>query len=219
MSPIWNINKMLGRVYGIHVTFSLWTSCKLSFIVDQYFWKLKNFLTTYGESDPYWISEEPMKRLMECIERSILYISVNRPLLWISVVENRNCLTTSLKFPYVRFSENVPSGLSADARSSTDRQTWPLFSALYIECLVMRPPLCSSGQSSWVRFSALPDFLRSCVSGTGITEKLLEWKSSDSESRKFSLTTEGIRCADQATPSIRKSWHWLRRQAAVAGSV
>jgi hypothetical protein len=29
----------------------------------------------------------------------------------------------------------------------------------------------------------------------------------------------GIRCADHATPSIRESWHKLRRQAAVARSV
>jgi hypothetical protein len=28
-----------------------------------------------------------------------------------------------------------------------------------------------------------------------------------------------IRCADHATPSIRKSWHYLRRQAAVGPSV
>jgi hypothetical protein len=29
----------------------------------------------------------------------------------------------------------------------------------------------------------------------------------------------GIRCADYATPSIRKHWHYLRRQATVARSV
>jgi hypothetical protein len=29
----------------------------------------------------------------------------------------------------------------------------------------------------------------------------------------------GLRCADHVTPSIRKSWHSLRRQAAVARSV
>jgi hypothetical protein len=41
----------------------------------------------------------------------------------------------------------------------------------------MRPPLWSSGQSfwlqiqgSWVRFPALPDFLRSSGSGTGSTQ-------------------------------------------------
>jgi hypothetical protein len=40
-----------------------------------------------------------------------------------------------------------------------------------------RPPLCSSGQSSWlqnqrsrVRFAALPDFLKSSESGTGSTQ-------------------------------------------------
>jgi hypothetical protein len=40
-----------------------------------------------------------------------------------------------------------------------------------------------------------------------ITEELLEWKNSGSGSRKPRLTAVGIRCADQATISIRKSWH------------
>jgi hypothetical protein len=40
-----------------------------------------------------------------------------------------------------------------------------------------------------------------------ITEELLEWKSSGSGSRKPRLTAVGIRCADNATFSIRKSWH------------
>jgi hypothetical protein len=37
-----------------------------------------------------------------------------------------------------------------------------------------------------------------------ITEEILEWKSSDSGSRKQRLTAVRIRCADHATPSIRK---------------
>jgi hypothetical protein len=37
-----------------------------------------------------------------------------------------------------------------------------------------------------------------------ITEELLECKSSGSGSRKPRLTAVGIRCADNATPSIRK---------------
>jgi hypothetical protein len=32
-----------------------------------------------------------------------------------------------------------------------------------------RPPMWSSGQSSWLRFPALPDFLRSNGSATGST--------------------------------------------------
>jgi hypothetical protein len=40
-----------------------------------------------------------------------------------------------------------------------------------------------------------------------ITEELLEWKSSGSGSRNPRLTAVGIRCADHATHSIRKSWH------------
>jgi hypothetical protein len=39
-----------------------------------------------------------------------------------------------------------------------------------------------------------------------ITEELLEWKSSGSGSRKPRLTAVEIRCADYATPSIRKSY-------------
>jgi hypothetical protein len=68
-------------------------------------------------------------------------------------------------------------------------------------------------QRSWVRFPALPYFLRSTGSGTGplslvsITEELHEWKSSDCGSRKSRLTAVGIRCADHATPSILKSWY------------
>jgi hypothetical protein len=38
-------------------------------------------------------------------------------------------------------------------------------------CIVKcRPPLLSSGQRSWVRFPALPDFLRCGGSGTGSTQ-------------------------------------------------
>jgi hypothetical protein len=45
---------------------------------------------------------------------------------------------------------------------------------------------------------------RSLVS---INEELLEWKNNSSGSRKPRLTDVGIRCADHATPSIRKIWH------------
>jgi hypothetical protein len=40
-----------------------------------------------------------------------------------------------------------------------------------------------------------------------ITEELREWKNSGFGSRKSTLTAMGIRCADHATHSIRKSWH------------
>jgi hypothetical protein len=63
----------------------------------------------------------------------------------------------------------------------------PIFTLLSL----VRPPLWSSGQSSWLQiqrsrvlFPAPADFVRSSGSGTGylvrITEKLLEWKSSGS---------------------------------------
>jgi hypothetical protein len=45
------------------------------------------------------------------------------------------------------------------------------------------------------------------LSLVSITEELLEWKSRGSGSRKPRLTAVGIRCADHATQSIRKSWH------------
>jgi hypothetical protein len=52
-----------------------------------------------------------------------------------------------------------------------------------------------------------------------ITEELREWKSRGFGSRKPTLTAVAIRYAYHASPYIRKSWHWLRRQAAVARSV
>jgi hypothetical protein len=40
-----------------------------------------------------------------------------------------------------------------------------------------------------------------------ITEELLEWKSSSSGSRKTRLKAVKIHCVENATHSIRKSWH------------
>jgi hypothetical protein len=45
---------------------------------------------------------------------------------------------------------------------------------------------------------------RSPLNLVRITEELLEWKNSDSGSRKSKLTAVGIRCADHATPSSTK---------------
>jgi hypothetical protein len=39
-----------------------------------------------------------------------------------------------------------------------------------------------------------------------IIEELLEWKSSGS-GQENRINGRGIRCADHATPSVRKSWH------------
>jgi hypothetical protein len=60
---------------------------------------------------------------------------------------------------------------------------------------------------------------RGQISLMRIIEELLERKSSGSGLENPRLTAVGIRSADHATRSIRKSWHWLRRQAAVARSV
>jgi hypothetical protein len=65
------------------------------------------------------------------------------------------------------------------------------------------PPLWSSGQSSRVRFPELPDFLRSSVFGTGSTQEVIVAVTV----YKTENTAVEIRCADHATPSIRKSWH------------
>jgi hypothetical protein len=74
-------------------------------------------------------------------------------------------------------------------------------------CVYTRPPLWSSGQSSWLqiqrsrfRFPALPDFLRSSKFGTGSTQPREDnwgatWKESRDWSRKPKLTAVGIRCA------------------------
>jgi hypothetical protein len=45
-----------------------------------------------------------------------------------------------------------------------------------------------------------------------ITEELLEWKSSGYGSRKSRLKDVEIRCADHATPSIHKSWHYANSE-------
>ena len=84
------------------------------------------------------------------------------------------------------------------------------------------PPLWSSGQSFWlhiqrsrVRSPALPDFLSSNGSGTGVhsaswgqLRSYLNKKSSGSRSRKHRLTAVGGPVALTTWhPSIRKSWH------------
>jgi hypothetical protein len=48
---------------------------------------------------------------------------------------------------------------------------------------------------------------RGALSLVRITDVFLEWKSSRSGSRKSGLTAVRIRWADNATPSIRISWH------------
>jgi hypothetical protein len=82
-----------------------------------------------------------------------------------------------------------------------------------------RPPLWSSGQSSWLQlqrsriwFSALPDSLSNGC-GMGFSQPREDnWGATwmeecDSESRIPRLSAVGFRCAERATPSIRKSWH------------
>jgi hypothetical protein len=74
---------------------------------------------------------------------------------------------------------------------------------LYILFICIGPPLWSNGQSFWlqiqrplVRFPALLDVPKTSGSGTG-----------EAPVYKTENTAVGIRYADHATPSIRKSWH------------
>jgi hypothetical protein len=85
---------------------------------------------------------------------------------------------------------------------------------------IFRPPLWSSVQRSWlqiqrsrIQFSALLDFLRSSGSWTESTQHREDnWGAISRKyrlrSRKPKLMAVGIRYADHATPSIRKSSHW-----------
>jgi hypothetical protein len=78
------------------------------------------------------------------------------------------------------------------------------------------PPLWSNGQEFLatdpevhVRFPALPDVLRSSVSGTGSTQPqgLLERKSSGSGLERREYGRRGSVTLTTWHPSIRKSWH------------
>jgi hypothetical protein len=99
---------------------------------------------------------------------------------------------------------------------------------LYVN--INRPPLWSSGQSSWLRIRrpgfdsrALPEkkvvgLERGPLSLLSTTEVLLDRKVA-APVYKTENTAVGIRQADHVAPSICKSWQSLRRQAAVAQSV
>jgi hypothetical protein len=75
---------------------------------------------------------------------------------------------------------------------------------------VCRPPLWSSGQSSWLQ-----------IRRPGFDSRHYRKKVVGLELDPLSLvsTTEELLDADHVEPSIRKSWQSLRRQAAVARSV
>jgi hypothetical protein len=90
-----------------------------------------------------------------------------------------------------------------------------------------RPPLWSSGQSFWLQIQKTGfDFRHNQITWEGVglergplslvstTDELLERKSIGS-SLETDNTAVGIRQTDHATPTIRKSWHQLRRQAAI----
>jgi hypothetical protein len=96
---------------------------------------------------------------------------------------------------------------------------------------LMKPPLWSSGQSSWLQtqrsgfdsrryhfFWEVVGMERGSLSLVSTTEELLGRKNRGS-GLKSENTAVGIRYADHMAPSIRKSWYWLRRQAAVPRSV
>jgi hypothetical protein len=78
--------------------------------------------------------------------------------------------------------------------------------------LVVKVPGCrfrDSAFDSWHYqiFSEILGVEQGPLSLVRITEELLERKISGFGSRKSRLMAVGIRYADHATPSIRKSWH------------
>jgi hypothetical protein len=89
-----------------------------------------------------------------------------------------------------------------------------------------RPPLWSSGQSSWLQIRR-PGFdfrnyhkkvvglERGAFSLVSTIEDLLDRKVAAPVYKTENMAV-GIRHADHVAPSIRKSWQSLRRQAAVA---
>jgi hypothetical protein len=91
------------------------------------------------------------------------------------------------------------------------------------------PPLWSSDQSSWLQIRR-PGFdsrhyqkkvvglERGSLSLVSTTEELLDRKVA-APVQKTESKAVGIHHADHVAPFIRKSWHSLRRQAAVALSV
>jgi hypothetical protein len=98
---------------------------------------------------------------------------------------------------------------------------------------VLRPPLWSSGQSSWLQIRRTgfdsrhyPPAPKKNVVGlergplglVSTTEELLDRKVA-ARVYKTENTAVGIRHADHVAPFIRKSWQSLRRPAAVARSV
>jgi hypothetical protein len=94
----------------------------------------------------------------------------------------------------------------------------------------VRPPLWSSIQSSWLQIrrsgfdsrhyhkKKVVGLERGPLSLVSTTEELLDREVAASV-YKTENTAVGIRHADHMSPSIRKRWQSLRRQAAVARSV
>jgi hypothetical protein len=91
--------------------------------------------------------------------------------------------------------------------------------------LFLWPPLWSSDQSSWLQiyrsgfnsrlyqiFSEVVGLELGPISLMSTTEELLERNSSGSDLDIENMAV-GIRHADHVAPSMRKSWHQLRRQA------
>jgi hypothetical protein len=77
-------------------------------------------------------------------------------------------------------------------------------------------------QGSRVRFPGTTEKVvgleRGALSLVSTTEELLDRKVA-APVQQTENTAVGIRHADHVAPSVRKSWHSLRRQAAVARSV
>jgi hypothetical protein len=96
----------------------------------------------------------------------------------------------------------------------------------------MRPPLWSSGQSSWLQiqssgfdsrrcqiFCEVVDLERGPLSLGSTIEEMLERKSSSPDLEGRDYGRRGSAALTTQHPSICKTWHYLRRQAAADRSV
>jgi hypothetical protein len=103
---------------------------------------------------------------------------------------------------------------------------------IYICLEESRPPLWYSGQSSWPQirrpgfdsrryqiFWEVVELERSLLSLVSTIEELLGRNSSGSELETRDYGRRGPSASVTRNASIRKSWHWIRRQAVVARSV
>jgi hypothetical protein len=154
------------------------------------------------------------------------YVEESRPLLWSSSQSSWLqkgsvlCFLWGMNWIYICYVEKVDLRCGLVVRVPGYRTEMYCFlwatNSIYV-CYVeeSRPPLWSSGQSSWLWiqrsqvyqiFREVVGLERDALSLVSTTEELLGRKSSGSglESQEYGV---GIHCTDHVTSSIRKSWH------------